>query len=451
MLLETVVFCLVLLGVLQLALFFYGLGKVGKLSKQIQAQEGFSTELVTKLTWIEKNQERLEKLYREEAQKSRDQEQGNSRELRKEITESVRQMGDSVWQQMKVIADLQKSQLEHFSAQLSKLTDSNEKRLDALRITLEQKLTQLQDANTKKLEEMRITVDEKLQGTLEKRLGESFKVVSERLEQVHKGLGEMQTLAIGVGDLKKVLTNVKTRGTWGEIQLGSLLEQMLTPDQYSKNVSIKKNSDEQVEFAIRLPGREDNGSTVWLPIDSKFPQEDYQRLLDAQEKANGVEAEEAAKQLEIQLKKSARDIRDKYISPPSSTDFAILFLPIESLFAEILRRPGLADQIQRDYRVTIAGPTTLAALLNSLQMGFRTLSIQKRSSEVWKVLGAVKTEFSKFGEILNKVEKKLQEAQNTIVEAGSKTRNIERKLKAVEELPASEAASLLILGPEVSE
>jgi DNA recombination protein RmuC len=325
---------------------------------------------------------------------------------------------------------------EEVLGQMTALARSTETRHESLRGVVE-----------KKLEEMRLTVDEKLQGTLEKRLGESFKLVSERLEQVHKGLGEMQVLASGVGDLKKVLSNVKVRGTWGEIQLGNLLEQMLTPEQFGHNVQIRKGSGEIVEFAIRLPG-DDVASVVWLPVDSKFPREDYERVQSAQDRGDAEGAEAASKQLEAQIRRCARDIRDKYIHPPDSTDFAILFLPVESLFAEALRRPGLIDGLQREFRVTVAGPTTLAALLNSLQMGFRTLAIQKRSSEVWKVLGAVKSEFGKFGEILDKVGKKLQEAQNTIGDAATKSRTIERKLRNIEELPAPEASGVLELGME---
>jgi len=279
---------------------------------------------------------------------------------------------------------------------------------------------------------------------LEKRLGESFKMVSERLEQVHKGLGEMQNLASGVGDLKRVLTNVKTRGTWGEMQLANLLEQVLTPEQYAENVTTKLGSNEHVEFAIKLPGRgEMDASVVWLPIDAKFPKEDYDRLVEASEKADPVAVEQAGKQLELRIKAEAKDIRDKYLDPPQTTDFAILYLSVEGLYAEALRRPGLLDTLQREYRVTVAGPTVLGALLNSLQMGFRTLAIEKRSSEVWKVLGAIKTEFARFGEIIDKVQRKLQEATNVIDSAATRTRAIERKLRTVQELPPAEAREFL--------
>ncbi|NQD35705.1 DNA recombination protein RmuC [Permianibacter sp. IMCC34836] len=334
--------------------------------------------------------------------------------------------------------------------QLKALSQSSEQKLEAVRATVQQQLTALQTDNGKKLDEMRATVDEKLQATLEKRLGDSFKLVSDRLEQVHKGLGEMQTLASGVGDLKRVLTNVKTRGTWGEVQLGALLEQILAPEQYEANVATKPRASERVEYAIKLPGRQDEGQ-VWLPIDAKFPIEDYQRLLDAQERADAAGVEEASKLLENRLKLEARTIREKYVAPPHTTDFAILYLPTESLYAEVLRRPGLTELLQREHRITVAGPTTLAAMLNSLQMGFKTLAIEKRSSEVWQVLGAVKTEFGKFGEVLARTKKKLQETVNTIDNAETRTRQISRKLKSVEALPAAEAASVLGDSSELDE
>jgi len=307
-------------------------------------------------------------------------------------------------------------------------------------------LERLREENARQLETMRQTVDEKLQGTLEKRLGESFRLVSERLELVHRGLGEMQSLAAGVGDLKRVLTNVKTRGTWGEVQLGSLLEQMLAPEQYARNVATAGGS-ERVEFAVRLPGPgDDPAAPVWLPIDAKFPREDYERLLDAQDRADGEAAEEAARGLEQRLRQCALEIARKYIAPPHTTDFGILFLPTEGLYAEALRRPGLADSLQREHRVVLAGPTTLAALLSSLQMGFRTLAIQKRSSEVWALLGAVKTEFQKYGEVLDRVQRKLAEASRTIdEEVARRTRAIQRRLREVEAAPGAESLQLLQL------
>src|SRR6266496_3330077 len=326
---------------------------------------------------------------------------------------------------------------------LTQLGRSNEVRLDAIRQTVEQKLDALRVDNSQKLEQMRATVDEKLQTTLEKRLGESFKLVSDRLEQVHKGLGEMQSLATGVGDLKKVLTNIKTRGTWGEVQLENLLEQMLTPAQYERNVATRPGRSERVEFAIRLPGRGDGREPFWLPIDAKFPLEDFQRLQDAQDRSDAAAVELFGKALEDRVKKQARDIRQKYVEPPHTTDFALLYLPVESLYAEVLRRPGLADLIQRECQVTLAGPTTLAAILNSLQMDFRTLAIEQRSEEVWKLLAAVKTDFVRFGDLLAKTKKQLDTVSNTLGDAEVRTRAIERKLRGVEALPEAEAAQLL--------
>ena len=333
----------------------------------------------------------------------------------------------------------QATQLKDFAGRLDKLNEILGQQLDKVRLTMEAKLAELQAKNEQKLEEMRKTVDEKLEGTLEKRLGESFKLVSERLEQVHKGLGEMQSMASSVGDLKRVLTNVKTRGTWGEIQLGALLEQVLTSEQYGANVAVKPGSGERVEFAIQLPGKDGVDGPVWLPIDAKFPQEDYQRLLEASEAADVDAIATAGKALETRLRGQAKEIRDKYIAPPHTTDFAILFLPSESLYAEALRRPGLWDRIQADYRVVIAGPTTIAALLNSLQMGFKTLAIQERSSEVWRVLAGVKKEFDKFGEVLAKVKRKIEEAGNHIEQTEVRTRAIHKQLRAVETPSAAPA------------
>jgi DNA recombination protein RmuC len=332
---------------------------------------------------------------------------------------------------------------ETFSTNLYMLTRSVEEKLHFLTGSLEKKITDMQAGNEKKLEEMRATVDEKLQKTLETRLGESFKLVSERLEAVHKGLGDMQQLASGVGDLKRVLTNVKTRGVLGEYQLENILEQLLTPDQYAKNVKTKAGSNALVEFAIKLPGKEGNDKTLWLPIDAKFPKEDFELLMDAYDKALPELAEEYRKSFVKGIKKNATDIFSKYIDPPNTTDFAILFLPFESLYAEVLRTPGLFESIQRECRVIITGPTTLSALLNSLQMGFRTLAIEKRSSEVWQLLGAVKADFGNFGAILEKTQKKLQEASNVIDEAGRRSRSIERKLRNVQELPPDQVNSLL--------
>lgn len=330
---------------------------------------------------------------------------------------------------------------ELFSKQLIALTLSNEEKLERVREIINERLKSIEKENSQKLEKMRETVDEKLHSTLEKRLGESFKVVSERLEKVHQGLGEMQTLASGVGDLKKVLSNVKTRGILGEVQLENLLEQILTPDQYDKNVITKKGSREAVEFAIKFSGKEKD--IVYLPIDSKFPTEDYERLQIAQEQVDMLAIEAASKALENKLKLEAKKISEKYIDPPHTTEFAILFLPTEGLYAEVLRIPGLFERMQREYKITIAGPTTISAILSSFQMGFRTLAVEKRASEVWQVLGTVKTEFGKFGTILDQTHKKLQEASNSIEKASSKSRTIERRLRDVVELPSSEQPSLI--------
>lgn len=332
---------------------------------------------------------------------------------------------------------------EQISAQLHLLTQRNAEGMETLRQTLETRLAAIQTDNNQKLEQMRLTVDEKLHNTLEQRLGESFKLVSERLEQVHKGLGEMQTLASGVGDLKKVLSNVKVRGTWGEVQLENLLEQVLSPEQFAKNVAPRPRSNERVEFAIKLPGRDDKASIVWLPIDAKFPLEDYQNLLEAQDQADIVRVEATGRALENRIREEAKSIRDKYLEPPHTTDFGLLFLPIEGLYAEVIRRPGLCDYLQRECKVTVTGPTTLTAILNSLQMGFRTLAIERRSSEVWQVLGAVKSEFGKFGDVLAKTKKKLDEARNTIDQAEVRSRAIDRKLRQVETLPMEESQLLL--------
>lgn len=340
--------------------------------------------------------------------------QAQSQQLREETAAAFKNLSDSVLTTLTGISQLQKIELQE------------------LRATVSGGLATMQAENEKKLEQMRQTVDEKLQGTLEARLGESFKQVSDRLEQVYRGLGEMQTLAAGVGDLKRVLTNVKTRGTWGEVQLGALLDQMLAPDQYVQNVATSETG-ERVEYAIKLPGGDKNGTGVWLPIDAKFPVEDYQRLIEASEKGEAAAVEKASRELEATLKSCARDISRKYLAPPATTDFGILFLSTEGLYAEAVRRPGLAEYLQREYRIVLAGPSTLAALLNSLQMGFRTLAIQKRSSEVWELLGAVKSEFAKYAEMLGKVKKKLNEAQNTIDQAETRTRVIQRKLRDVEE------------------
>ena len=408
----------------------------------LQGRRGGAADFAANFAAIEKSQEKTERTVKEEIARSRDEDGNNARRLRDEVNISLKMLGDSLLARLTENAVLQKNQMDTFSSQINALTRSNEQKLDKMRDTFEERLILLQQDNNQKLEQMRATVDEKLHKTLEKRLDDSFKLVSERLELVHQGLGEMQSLAAGVGDLKKVLTNVKTRGVWGEISLAGLLEQILTNEQYGRNVATKKGSAERVEFAIRLPGRDAGKKEIWLPIDAKFPQEDYQRLIEAQEQANPVLAEQASKQLELRIKAEAKKIKDKYIDPPHTTDFGVMFLPTEGLFAEIIRRPGLCDALLRDCRVIVTGPTTLSALLNSLQVGFQTLAIEKCSSEVWALLGAVKNEFGKFSEILEKTHKKLQEASNTIDSAAKKSRTIERKLKGVQELPAAEAVDL---------
>lgn len=394
---------------------------------------GAAPQLGARLDELERSGERSERSLREELAKGREEAAISARHLREELAAAIRGAGDSLLKASGEAAAAQKNQLDSFAKQLVLLSESSEKRLLEVRATIDLQL----DA-------MRATVDEKLQGTLEKRLGEAFQQVSERLVAVHEGLGEMRSLANGVGDLKKVLSNVRTRGTWGEIQLGELLGQILSPEQYECNVATRPGTAERVEFALRLPGRDEDGEgVVWLPIDAKFPQEDYQRLIDAEERADPAAADDARSSLESRIRTEARSIRDKYVSPPHTTDFAILFLPTEGLYAEVLRRPGLPDWLQRECRVTVAGPMTLGAFLNSLQMGFRTLAIQRRSSEVWKLLGAVKTQFGQFSGLLDKVQEKLQQASSTIEDASKKSRHIERRLRKVEELPGREAVDLL--------
>lgn len=365
------------------------------------------TQLPAELNHLVQSMERIERALREELAQSREEAGASAQRARMELTHS----------------------------------------LELVRKTVEEKLSELQERNDRKLEEMRATVDEKLHATLERRLGESFKQVSDRLELVHKGLGEMQTLASGVGDLKKVLMNVKTRGTWGEIQLGTLLDQILTPEQFVKNVITKAGGTERVEFAIRIPSKEQDGEFVLLPLDAKFPLDVYQRLVEASEQALREAVDEAGRNLDARIRMEARRIKEKYVDPPRTTDFAILFLPTEGLYAEVTRRAGLVESLQREFRVTVMGPTTVAAFLNSLQMGFRTLAIERRSSEVWALLGAVKTEFGRFGEILERTQKKLQEASNTIVDASKRSRAIERKLRDVQQLPSPDAEAMLARAP----
>jgi DNA recombination protein RmuC len=377
------------------------------------------------------------------------------RELRREITESARGDRAEQAQSLTAIQTHLTQSLAGFQGnltqQLQQITDGNAMRMREVRDTLDVQLAQLQMTNAAKLDEMRQTVDEKLQSTLQTRLGESFKQVADRLEQVHKGLGEMQTLAQGVGDLKHLLTNVKTRGIFGEAQLGALLEQIFSPEQYAAQIATIPGSKNVVDYAVRLPGKSDDGVPLWLPIDAKFPNEDYERLLDAQERADVLGVEVAAKALEQRIKLEAKSISDKYVQPPYTTDFAILFLPSEGLYAEVLRRPGLMDSLQRDYRVTLAGPTTLLAMLNSLQMGFRTLALEKRSSEVWQVLGAVKTEFGKFGDVMIKIRAQTQTVLTTLDQAQTRTNVMNRALKQVEGLSEPQTQALLPLDREPDE
>ena len=382
---------------------------------------------------VEEKIERIEHNLPDEFSKSREENTNLQRETRGELQQSLHMFRNSLISETAKIADLTKKQLDSFEEKIGILTEKNIKGIGEVRESIDRKLELIRTDNAKKLEEMRRTVDEKLHETLEKRLGDSFKLVSERLEEVHKGLGEMQNLAVGVGDLKKLLTNIKTRGTWGEVQLGAILESILTSEQYAQNVATKKGSAARVEYAIKLPGKE--AGAVWLPIDAKFPKEDYEKLVDAQDEVQPEKIEVAKKNILLRIKAEARDISEKYLDPPNTTDFGILFLPVEGLYAEVLRMPGIVDTLQREYRIVLSGPTTLSAFLNSLQMGFRTLAIEKRSSEVWTVLGSVKTEFSKFGEILDKTKKKLQEATNSIDKASQKSRTIHRKLRNVAELP----------------
>ena len=354
---------------------------------------------------------------------------------RMESSNSINNLSDSLTARINEMTKLQQMQSDSIDKRMAVLTESNEKRLESIRSSVEDKLKEIRKDNNEKLEAMRATVEEKLHDTLEKRLGESFKIVSDRLEQVHKGLGEMQTLASGVGDLKKVLANVKTRGIWGEIQLGNILEQILASEQYAINIPTRENSRENVEFAIRLPGKGGSGEEILLPIDAKFPLEGFQNLIDASELGDATSLEEASKQLENSIKTEAKRISLKYINPPCTTDFAIMFLPVESLYAEVVKRPGLLEHLQERFRIIVTGPSTIVAFLNSLSMGFRTLAIEKRSGEIWNLLGVVKREFTSFGNLLDATNKKLQEASNVIDKATKKTRTIEKKLKDVEELP----------------
>ena len=391
------------------------------------------------------NRETLRSLIEQKLDHSISQQSEASKTLRDELGGNFQRLGSRVSESLIESSQLQKERLENVTGALTGLSEKLGKAQDELRITVEAALEKVRSDNAEKLEQMRVTVDERLQGTLEQRLGESFKIVSDQLEQVFRGIGEMQSLATGVGDLKKMLSNVKMRGVWGEVSLGNLLEQVLSHDQYERNVEVKPGSNQRVEYAIKLPGGEDGDLPLWLPIDAKFPNEDYERLVDASDRGDVEAVEASSKAVEMRIRASAKDICDKYVHPPDSTDFAVLFLPTEGLFAEIIRRPGLVDDLQRECRIVVTGPTTLMALLTSLRMGFRTLAIQKRSSEVWQVLAAVKTEFGKYGEVLEKVQQKLHEASNTIDKVSVRRRAIDRRLRGVEILPEMEAGAILNL------
>jgi DNA recombination protein RmuC len=446
-----------LLVLLILWLTRQGHGHSAEQAQQAQQQEQQLAQQQTQLQAqqlqqaIASSSERLERELRTEVQDS-------ARGGRQEIMQTLATFQQTLVQQSAEATRTQNSQMDAFAQQLGllqktlsdtltqqvqMLSESNARRLSEMRGTLETQLAQLQQSNTSKLDEMRQTVDEKLQATLQARLGESFKQVADRLEQVHKGLGEMNTLAQGVGDLKHLLTNVKTRGMFGEAQLASLLEQVLAPDQYAAQHPTVPGSKNRVDFAIRLPGRSDEGQPVWLPIDAKFPNEDYERLLDAQSRADPVQADLCGKALEARVRLEAKSIAEKYLAPPHTTDFAVMFLPTEGLYAEVLRRPGLIESLQRDHRITLSGPTTLMAMLNALQMGFRTLALEKRSSEVWQVLGAVKTEFGKFGDVLAKVKEQTQTVLNTLDKAQTRSNVMHRALRTVDALPEAQAGALL--------
>ena len=426
-----------------------------------------STEeiLLREFKAVREENARLDRNLREEAERSRLAGERQSKDNRDELAQRTDAFRLTLTATFNDFSESQKNQLEGVQKRVEDLGVRNDQALERVRLTVEEKLdkvragmedklehmratteekvTLMQVGNEKKLDEMRQLVDEKLQKTLEERLGSSFKQVSDQLEQVYKNLGEMRSLSKDMGDIKNIFRNVKTRGTWGEVQLGALLEQMLTPDQYASNIKLKPRSDEFVEYAVKLPGPGDSAHPVWMPIDSKFPMEDYQRLEDAVEASNPEALAAASKALEMRILQQAKDIRDKYISPPDTTDFAVLFLPVESLFAEVLRRPGLSERLQRDFRVTVAGPTTLAALLNSLRMGFKTLAIQKRSGEVWELLGAVKRQFSRFADSLEAVQKHLDRASNTVRDASNYSNQIQKRLDRVEELPPVDAEKLL--------
>ena len=439
-------------GVLNAVVLLWWVSRPADPLESSLAEQG-RQEMMAAMSAVSLRSERLERELRREISES-------ARSGRQELTQNLATFQQTLVQQGAEATRTQNNQIDAFgqqlallqktlsdtlSTQLSSLSESNARRMNEVRETLEKQLLQLQATNATKLDEMRATVDEKLQTTLQSRLGESFKQVADRLEQVHKGLGEMQTLAAGVGDLKHLLTNVKTRGIFGEAQLSALLEQVFVTDQYAAQVATRPGSKNVVDFAIKLPGKSDHGEPLWLPIDAKFPNEDYERLLDAQGRADVLGAESAGKALEARIRLEAKSITEKYVEPPHTTDFAILFLPTEGLYAEVLRRPGLMQALQRDHRITLAGPTTLLAMLSSLQMGFRTLALEKRSSEVWQVLGAVKTEFGKFGGVLAKVKSQTETVLKTLDSAETRSRAMGRALKKVEALPEAQVPALIPL------
>lgn len=409
-----------------------------------KASEGSQDQVVRKFDEYEKCLGKYEAVLREEFSRNREEMAKSASIARNELTETFTKFSLLLDQKLTTIQDAVNLSGKQNREELGLSLKSFEGKVDGMRDAVEKKLAALQEDNSAKLEKMRETVDEKLHKTLETRLGESFKLVSERLELVQKGLGEMQTLATGVGDLKKVLSNVKTKGVLGEYQLGAILEQLLTPNQYEPNVKTKKGSNDLVEFAVKIPSKEDSSRVLWLPIDAKFPTEDYSRLVNAYDIGDVAEIEAGTKALRMKIEKFAKDINTKYIDPPNTTDFAIMFLPFEGLFAEVLRIPGLFESVQRDYKITITGPTTISAFLSSLQMGFRSLAVEKRTSEIWQLLGAVKTDFGKFGEVLEKTKQKLDAASKEIDSAGVRSRAIERKLRNVQELPSGTADKMLI-------
>lgn len=408
---------------------------VSRLKEQAGAFGQIARELMERLQNIERRMVQMEESVHENLTTMRKEQREDARSGREEQAKSITMLGETQAKRIKEVGDLQRESLESFSQQMTNISRLNEEKLEAMRATIEAKIRDLQQGNEEKLEKIRVTVDEQLHATLEKRLGEAFSTVSERLEQVHKGLGEMRALTSDVGDLKKVLSNVKVRGTWGEMQLGALLEQMLTREQYAENVCTRPGTQERVEFAVILPGADDLGSSIFLPIDSKFPMEDYQRLVEATGSGDAVAAGDARGALRTRVLEEAKKIKSKYIEPPYTTDFGILYLPVEGLYAEVLQIDGLCEKLAIEYRVVPAGPTTIAALLNSLQMGFRTLAIEKRSSEVWVLLGQVRTEFEKFGAVLEKTKQKIEQAGKELERAEIRTRAISRKLRNVEKSP----------------